>query len=92
MCGAIVSLSSESWGRQGESFNVSLVIENVIRSTNFSLTPLWDKLEISQTEFPIYKSDRSEFSLTLLAEQFYLFNINISCADNIREDSALFEV
>ena len=92
LCGGQVSLSSESWGRQGESFNVSLLIENVRRPTNFSLSPLWDKLVISQTQFPIYSSDHSHFTLTMQADQFYLYHVNISCDDNLHQESALFEV
>ena len=92
LCGAQVSLSS-SWGSQGETFNVSLLIQNLTRPTNFSLAPLWDKLVISQTQFPFYSSSsESEFTVQMQADQFYLYNVNISCDDNLHPESTLFEV
>ena len=92
LCGARVSLSSDNWGLQGEPFNASLVIENLPTTTTFSLSPLWVKLVISPAQVSISTSDYYETTLAMLADQFYLYSVNISCDDGTRRESALFEV
>ena len=92
LCGARVSLSSDNWGLQGEPFNASLVIENLPTTTTFSLSPLWVKLVIRPAQVSISTSDYYETTLAMLADQFYLYSVNISCDDGTRRESALFEV
>ena len=94
LCGGQVSLTSDNWGQQGETFNASLVIENLTTTTatTFSLSPLWDKLIIRPDQVSISTSEHYETTITMLADQFYLYSVNISCDDGTRTDSAMFEV
>ena len=88
-----MSLSSQDWGLQGETFNASLVIENLTTTaTTFSLSPVWDKLVISPDQVSISTSDHYETTLSMVADQFYLYSVNISCDDGTQQDSAMFEV
>ena len=92
LCGGQVSLTSDNWGQQGETFNASLVIENLTTTTTFSLSPLWDRLVISPDQVSISRSEHYETTIKMLADQFYLYSVNISCDDGTHRDSAIFEV
>ena len=50
LCGGEVSLSSDSWGEEGQSFPAIMVITNLTTATTFSLVPLWDKLTITPAQ------------------------------------------
>ena len=50
LCGGEVSLSSDSWGEEGQSFPARLVLTNLTTATTFSLVPLWDRLVISPAQ------------------------------------------
>ena len=89
-----MSLTSENWGQQGETFNVSFMIENLTTTTatTFSLSPLWDRLVISPDQVSLSRSEHYETTINMRADQFYLYSVNISCDDGTTRDSALFEV
>ena len=74
---------------------MSLMIENLTittTATTFSLSPLWDKLVIRPAQVSLSSSEHYETTINMVAEQFYLYSVNISCDDGSRRDSALFEV
>ena len=89
-----MTLTSDNWGLQGQTFNASLVIENLTTTTaaTFSLSPLWDKLVIRPDQVSISASEHYETTVNMVSDQFYLYEVNISCDDGTRRDSALFEV
>ena len=88
-CGVSVNITSE-WGLQGEEFNVSLLIHNVEHETNLTLTPEWDKLNISQTEFTVTNDE--EFDLIMVASHFYLFDLEVSVNTKNCTDSIILQV
>ena len=85
-----VSFSSLNWGLEGEQFNVTLVFDNVMEVTSISLTPNWDRLNISESEIMVDKDE--EIVLDMTASHFYLFKLNISCSNTNFRENALFEV
>ena len=85
-----VSFSSPNWGLEGEEFNATLVFENVTEATSISLTPNWDRLNISENDLIVDKD--VEIVLDMKASHFYLFKVNMSCSNTQLQENALFEV
>ena len=85
-----VSLSSPKWGLEGEEFNATLIFGNVTDVTSISLTPNWDRLNVSKTEIMVDKD--MEIVLDMTASHFYLFTLNMSCSNSELRENALFEV
>lgn len=90
LCGINVSFSSQNWGLEGEGFNATLVFENVTEETSISLTPNWDRLNISESDLIVDKD--VEIVLDMMASHFYLFKVNMSCSNTQLQENALFEV
>ena len=94
LCGGEVRLASDSWGEEGQSFPARLVLTNLTTATTFSLVPLWDRLTITPSKMLISPGE-TEVSLNMTADQFYLYQLNISCSTNLTQhtaNSAIFEV
>ena len=58
--------------------------------TSISLTPNWDRLNISESDLMVDKD--VEIVLDMMASHFYLFKVNMSCSNTQLQENALFEV
>ena len=69
---------------------MTLLIHNVEHETNLTLTPEWDKLNISQTEFTVTNDE--EFDLIMVASHFYLFDLEVAVNTKNCTDSIILQV
>ena len=91
LCDVKVNVTYDTIAAQGEPFNITLTFTNVTEEKVFSLTPEWDKLIINQSEIQLDKD--SSIDVEMISNQFYLYNVILSCKTNESHvESDVFEV
>lgn len=91
LCDADVEVLIDGIPIEKNVFNVTFSFTNISKENVFHLVPSWDKLTVLQDTVLVDKSDN--ISVSMIAEYFYLYQVQLSCVNSQQEEEAvLFDI
>ena len=91
LCDADVEVLTHEIPIEKNIFNVTFSFTNISKENLFHLMPSWDKLSVLQDTVLVDKSEN--ISVSMIAEYFYLYQVQVSCVNNGEEEEvAMFDI
>lgn len=91
LCDADVEVLTNEIPIEKNIFNVTFSFTNISKENLFHLMPSWDKLSVLQDTVLVDKSEN--ISVSMIAEYFYLYQVQVSCVNNEEEEEvAMFDI